>query len=267
MSTRAPVAAPRRAYPTRCGTISFAALLLLAGAGGAAAQTVPSQGQPAVHREGQTVRLEGRVLSAKTGQPLPFARVELPELKRRTTADAEGRFRIDRVPAGEHLARAELIGYRAESAAVLARAGAPVELRLSEDAVVLEALTVTSDRFASRLRAVSYPYRVLDRKVIAGSGASDVRHLIATRGGLLTVPCGRSGSGFCVRIRGAVVQPRVFVDEAYRPAGADDLALMSASEISRVEVLRGGLQIRVFTEQFTEWAARNDYRPQPYPPM
>jgi hypothetical protein len=213
------------------------------------------------------VRLEGRVVSAKTGQPLAFARVELPELKRRTMADAEGRFRIDRVPAGEHLARAELIGYRPESAAVLAKAGAPVELRLAEDAVVLRGLTVTSDRFASRLRAASYPYRVLDRKVIAGSGASDVRHLIATRGGMLTVPCGRSGSGFCVRIRGSVVQPRVFVDEAYRPAGADELALMSASEISRVEVLRGGLQIRVFTEQFTEWAARNDYRPHPYPPM
>ena len=267
MSTRAPLSAGRRAHPTRCGAISFAALLLFAGAGGAAAQTVPSPGQPAVQREGQTVRLEGRVVSAKTGQPLAFARVELPELKRRTLADAEGNFRLDRIPAGEHLVRAELIGYRPEASAVLARAGAPVELRLTEDAVVLQALTVTTDRFTTRLRAFSYPYRVLDRKVIAASGASDVRHLVATRGGLLTVPCGRSGSSICVRIRGAVIHPRIFIDEAYRAGGIDDLLAYSPSEISRVEVLRGGMQIRVFTEQFTEWAARNDYRPHPYPPM
>ena len=247
--------------------MSFAALLLLAGADGALAQTVPSEGQPSVQREGQTVRLEGRVVSAKTGQPLAFARIELPELKRRTVTGRDGSFRIDRVPAGEHLVRAELIGYRPEAAAVLARAGTPVELRLAEDAVVLQGLTVTVDRLAQRLRAFSYPFRVLDRETIAGSGASNVRHLVATRGGLLTVPCGRSGGSICVRIRGDVVHPRIFVDEAYRPGGIDDLLAMSPSEISRVEVLRGGLQIRVFTEQFTAWAARNDYRPHPYPPM
>lgn len=266
MSTPAPLAARSRAHPTRCGTIFFAALLLLAGAGGAPAQTVPSEGQPSVQHEGQTVRLEGRVVSAKTGQPLAFARVELPELKRRTVTDREGNFRLDRIPAGEHLVRAALIGYRAEAGAVLAKAGAPIELRLAEDAVVLQGLTVTTDRLKERLRAFSYPARVLDREAIAGSGASNVRHLVATRGGMLTVPCGRSG-GICVRIRGDVVHPRVFVDEAFRPGGIDDLMAMSPSEISRVEVLRGGLQIRVFTEQFTEWAARTDYRPHPYPPM
>ncbi len=74
----------------RCGAISSAALPLFAGAGGAAAQAVPSRVQSRVQREGQTMRPEGRVVSANTGRSLAFARVELPELKCRTIADAEG---------------------------------------------------------------------------------------------------------------------------------------------------------------------------------
>lgn len=268
MSMRAPLPAPRSAIATRCRAISLATLLLALGVSGASAQGVPSQGQPTVQPEGQDrIRLEGRVVSAATGAPLPFARVEIPELRRRTVADAEGRFRLDRIPPGEHTIHAEVIGYRVHERAVVARADAPVELRLQEDAVVLKGLTVTSDRFASRLRAYSYPYRVLDRAAIAQSGASDVRHLIATRAGLLTVTCGRVGSDLCVRRRGGVFRPVVYIDDALRPAGLDELTLMSAGEISRVEVLRGGLQIRVYTEQFTEWAARNDYRPAPFATM
>lgn len=267
MRTRACIAIRRSSIATCCATISSALLLLCAAAGTSSAQGVPSGGQGSVQSQGQArVRIVSRVVSMQTGQPLAFARVDIDALDRHTLTDANGTFRLERVPAGDHILRAELLGYQAHAWKVVANEDAAMEMRLREDALMLQGLTVTADRFRDRLRSFAYPFRVLDRAAIAGSGASDVRNLIATRAGLVTVSCGKSIS-FCVRVRGAVVRPTVYVDDALRPAGVEELTLMSPSEITRVEVLRGGVQIRVYTEQFTEWAARNDYRPRPFAPI
>jgi hypothetical protein len=67
----------------------------------------------------------------------------------------------------------------------------------------------------------------------------------------------------CFSIRGASVEPRVYIDDAHMAGGIDMLANIPREEINRVEVIRSGSVIRVYTDNFMEWAARHNYRPPP----
>lgn len=231
---------------------------------GAAAQEVPSEARTNAPARGQ-VRLEGKVLNARTGEPVPMARIELPELGRKTVADAVGRYRIDRVPPGEHVVRVGSLGFKTVQRIATAGAGAgPLEVRLEEDAIVLEGLTAVADRFTRRLRSYPYQARTIDQATIHATAAVDASRLVALRGGVITAACGRSGSETCVRVRGQTIRPVVYLDEARLPGGMRDLAAYSAGEVARVEVLRRGTEIRVYTQRFVEWAARNGYQPQPF---
>jgi RNA polymerase sigma factor (sigma-70 family) len=95
----------------------------------------------------------GRVVHASTGAPVPGARVQvIPTYRRGTWApavesDADGRFRLQRLPLGEFLIQARLgrlIGKSGPVAVVPARAIMDVEVLVSE-AFVIAGRVVTAD--------------------------------------------------------------------------------------------------------------------------
>jgi len=265
MSPFTPPAASRARIASRCGAITLLVLAACAATNGLHAQSVPPGGQTRDPASGQSaptqVRLEGQVLDARTGSPLALVSVEIPELRRSTTTDEAGRFRFDRLPAGEHGLRASLVGYRDQSRPVVAASGATVELRMAEDPVLLTGLTVTANRFERRLKAVPYSVRVMGKRELAGSAAPDAAEFVIRRAGLFSARCPRIHQTTCFWIRGSAVQPSVYIDDAPAPGGVDMLAVIPRDEISRVEVIRGGSTIRVYTDRFMVWAARNNYRP------
>ncbi len=56
--------------------------------------------------------LTGRVLDAKTGEPLPFASVYINNTARGTTADSSGNYRLINVPPGNQELIGSLLGYQ-----------------------------------------------------------------------------------------------------------------------------------------------------------
>ena len=79
---------------------------------GPAPTVVSSPPAGAASPEGATGVVTGVVRDVASGRPLPFTQVHLPETRHGTLSDAEGRFRIEGVPAGERQVVVELIGYK-----------------------------------------------------------------------------------------------------------------------------------------------------------
>ncbi|HEX7051815.1 MAG TPA: TonB-dependent receptor [Longimicrobiales bacterium] len=77
--------------------------------------------------------LRGRVLSAQTGAPVSYARVEVPDTPEplATVADSAGRYVLRRVPAGLHRLRASRVGHAPLEIEVFVPPGQEVVLDLS----------------------------------------------------------------------------------------------------------------------------------------
>jgi len=101
---------------------------------------------PAAQEEG---RITGRVVSARTGEPVAGARVTVAgtELSARTAPD--GRYTLARVPAGMREVRVERLGYAPKSVTgVRVEAGrtAELEVGLENETLVLQGVTVTAEQ-------------------------------------------------------------------------------------------------------------------------
>lgn len=111
--------------------------LLLSGAG----QATQAQAQES------TGRIVGRVVDASTGQPIGTAQVAVTNTGQMALTDLEGRYFLDRVPAGLHEVRASVLGYGPKAVTgvtVLAGRSAPLDISLQQTAIEMEAITVTA---------------------------------------------------------------------------------------------------------------------------
>jgi hypothetical protein len=90
--------------------------------------------------------LRGRVIDASSGAGVPQAAVSVVGALTGAYTDAEGRFLVPRVPAGEWTVRARLLGWRPGDARITMRAGdtVTVTLRLSREAAQLTAVRTTA---------------------------------------------------------------------------------------------------------------------------
>jgi hypothetical protein len=258
---RHPTAPPRvRITATRCAAFALAAAALLAGRAVAQTPGVAGGGHDDAPRSGQSV-VQGVVLSATTGKPLPLARVDIVDARLTTFSDDSGHFKFNRVPNGDHGLRVRLLGYRGESTPVVIDGPAQVEARLVEDPVMMQGLKVSVDRFQARLNAIPYSSHVHDRREILSSAAPDAEAFVRTHAGLIETNCRSMLQFRCFWIRGSVMEPSVMIDDIGTPGGFDMLGMIPREDIARIEVIQGGQMIRVYTERFMEWAARTHYRP------
>jgi iron complex outermembrane receptor protein len=103
-------------------------------------------------------RVEGRVVSAETGEGLPGVNVEIAEAQLGAATDREGRFVIADVPAGEQTLRASFVGYRTVERAVQVRRGRAtrLEVRLAPEAIEAGGVTVLAYRqYASEVSSTA----------------------------------------------------------------------------------------------------------------
>jgi outer membrane cobalamin receptor len=136
-----------------------------------------------------------------------------------------------------------------------------VTLALEPDPVRLAAVVATASRFEARTRGYPRAMRVFREQDLRAAASGDMREFVQWRAGVRRANCGPNRA--CVRIRGAVAEPRVYVDEVELLAGMEMLASLRPWQIARVEVYNGGAQVRVYTRSFMDWAARTNYQPNP----
>ncbi len=98
-------------------------------------------------------RLTGRVVDARTGQPVPYASVAVLRTTLGTTSNAEGEFELRNVPLPGRLVVSEL-SHRRDTVAVAAGGGQPLQVRLKPASIMLPAAQVGS--YAAELLAQAY---------------------------------------------------------------------------------------------------------------
>ncbi len=115
----------------------------------------------------------------------------------------------------------------------------------AQDAIALEGIVITADRFPEAAGKVGSAVSVLTRKDIEASQAENVAELLETVPGLTVTESGGIGGTVAVSIRGAESDQTLVMIDGIRvndPAstGSDfDLSVFSLGNVERIEIIRG----------------------------
>lgn len=192
--------------------------------------------------------LAGRVTGDPEGRPLSNAAVILDGTVGVTTG-YDGRFLIERVPAGTHTVEARILGYIAKSELVDVRDGATVTLdfNLDEDFIDAEAVVVTANRGASRIADVPARVTLIGTAAIKSRPAATVDEMLSTVPGIsISRSFGILSHKSSVTMRGLSgnEQARVLVMIDGVPVNKSDGGsvnwnLLDPAMVERIEVVKG----------------------------
>jgi TonB-dependent SusC/RagA subfamily outer membrane receptor len=216
-----------------------------------------AQGAGAV--QAQTGSVVGRVIG-HDGRPVLTAQVLIVGTSVGTLADADGRFRLDNVPAGAQRVRAVRIGYQTVTSPVTVQAGTPasVELRMVETAIALDEIVVTGAAGDTRRKAIGNAVSAVSApRVLEAAPVANITEVLqAKTPGLTIMPgSGTAGTGANFRLRGASSiyagnNPTVYVDGVrihsgglgnFNVFGQNTSALnaINPDDIESIEVIKG----------------------------
>lgn len=202
--------------------------------------------------------LSGLIVDARTGQPLVGAFVGLAGSDWGSITEENGRFLIPDTDPGPLALTIEQLGYDTLTwAGNVSADDEPLVLRVEPRPVMLEGLRIVQDRFESRRRAVAVTVRAFDRQDLAMSPyTTALDHVRFRLGAGMPISCmGRRGD-LCLRLRGRLVEPVVYVDEHPVAGGLSYLNSLAPHELQMLEVYGRGTHIRAYTPRFMERAAR-----------
>jgi hypothetical protein len=221
--------------------------------------------------------LRGDVVDAQTGARLSGVVVEVAPGAQKVATDAAGAFRLSLRTGRDYMLTLSRLGYEEQSVVVSVQAGGalePMTVSMTAEPLVLEAVEVLVDRFEDRRHRTPMSSYVLRRDRLARSGGSDLAQVVRSAAMLMTASCeGASTRGrfagfgispvpgmYCIRYRGDVVVPRVYIDDRLVLGGVDELASYSPWDVHHVEIYQRGLMISVYTLGYVESLARGKRR-------
>ncbi|MEO8451306.1 MAG: TonB-dependent receptor [Gemmatimonadota bacterium] len=145
-----------------------------------------------LHAQGTAI--SGRVFDAASSASLADATVTIEGSTRIVATDAEGRYRLDGVPAGPQVLRAVRIGYAPvrKSLVVPAAGSLTVDLPMARSALDLPNVTVTADP-VSRAKGELGTASVIEREAIKNQTATSLLGLLELVPGVVLQPPGLDG--------------------------------------------------------------------------
>jgi TonB-linked SusC/RagA family outer membrane protein len=205
----------------------------------------------------QTGAIAGRVTSATSLQPISGVSVVLGD--RGTLTDAQGRYRLNGVPAGTHTVRALTIGYGENSQTVTVVSGetATADFALATEAVALSELVVVgygTQRAANLTGAVK---QVTAEQFNTGRIVSPEALIQSKVAGVQVVDNNEPGGGISIRIRGATSinassEPLFVVDGiplgtgGGLSAGRNPLNFLNPQDIESITVLKDAAAAAIY---------------------
>ena len=206
--------------------------------------------------------LVGPVVDADNGEVLAGAWVSLVGSEWGSVTDARGRFRIPDMDSGPLALSLEQLGYETLMwEGVVAEADGLLQLELSPQPLLLDGLHVVTDRFRSRRNGVATSVFAYDLNDLATTAQLTALDFIELRAGSASVGCAGRRGGTCLMVRGRVVEPVVYIDEAPFLGGLEYLDVLAPHELYMIEIYGGGRHIRAYTPRFMERAAKQGLQP------
>ena len=191
----------------------------------------------------QTLAISGTVTDA-SGAVLPGATVEAlsgSRLAGATTTGPDGRYRVDVATSGSYRVRVRLDGFTSKTAAVGGTADATRDFQLGI-APVNDTIVVTASRTEEGRASVTESLAVFTAEDIQELGARSVADVLRFVPGLNVEATGREGGLAFLFSRGGESDYNQVLIDGVRvnvSGGSFDFSRVSASEIDRVEVVRG----------------------------
>ncbi len=194
-----------------------------------------------------TVKIEGQVLDAETGEPLIGANVVVEGTAYGAATNRQGAFKIMSLPAGSYTVRAEMIGYASQDKLdVLVPEDGTVGLqfRLQPTLIQLGSLLVWGNREALSAWESPAALEIIPARKLRRSGAQDLGDFLKSQAGVLVYDTGGEGGQRTISIRGSHAnQVLILVDGVkLNPAQNNtvDLSTLSLDWIDHIEILKSG---------------------------
>ena len=239
--------------------IAFACVLTLA------ALALLARGSHAQEIDQASFDLFGTVVDASSGDVLVGAWVGYTDSEWGSITDDSGRFRFPDMVAGRLALTIEQLGYETlEWVGAVSQTDEMLRIELTPQPFVLEGLNVVVDRFESRRRAVATSVFAYDAADLQVGAAETAMEFVRNRVNSSFVPCSGSFSGTCIRVRGELREPSVYIDEMPVLGGLDYLDTFAPWELYMIEIYGRGRHIRAYTHQFMERAAKVRLHPLPF---
>jgi iron complex outermembrane recepter protein len=196
-------------------------------------------GSPAA--ESDAVTLSGRV-TASDGTGLAAVRVEVSEIHRSTSTDAEGRYRLPQLPTGTYSVTFALIGYAPQVRRVtIASRDVTLDVQLVQSAIELQAIQITATPLATTALTSPQPLTVVGGEELRSNVRASLGETLEGQIGLRNFSTG-TGIGKPV-IRGLTSNRVLILADGQRlensQFGDEHGPQVETADAERIEVIRG----------------------------
>lgn len=190
---------------------------------------------------GNAIQFSGRVLDAKNGQPLIGASVFLSDLRSGAITDARGYFKINGIPAGQHLVEISYVGYATYTEQIEMLKDLSKEFSLSSTILENNEVVVTGVSTATQIRRTPTPVSIVKRQELIKITATNLIDALSRKPGIAQISTGPAISKPV--IRGLGYNRVVVVNDGVRQEGqqwGDEHGLeIDEYSVQKVEILKG----------------------------
>lgn len=252
--------AGRSHWASRSTLAVCAAVAVWTGSPAAAQDPPPPPPQPPdPDSPAPTFLLTGQIVDAFNEHPVIAAVVKVPDLKRYTFTDVEGRFSFPDFPTGTWEVVVEQLGYHTTGGPVTVSEGNGLFIRLTPDPIAMEGFRVRarSERLlTNRRRSIPYRVETLGAETFARAINPDPTAILKYHSGAPIVPCpGDTSLIFgCVLRKARAGRISVYLDEGALAGGMEALSLFPLEDIHSMDLilLPSGGMLRVYTKWFVD---------------
>lgn len=169
----------------------------------------------------QTGTISGKVIDAKTGDPLPGANVLVQGVEIGTATNVDGEYSIDNVPVGMRSVVARFIGFKTNIKQIAVSGGRVSELNfdMSETPLQLDQVVVTGTGVAAEKYKLGNTVATINVDALEEAPVTNLSEMLTAReAGISVLPSGGlAGQGSRIRIRGVASlsqsnEPVIYVD-------------------------------------------------------
>ncbi len=242
------------------------------GAAGAGPRPASAQ-EPPAPVDTVAFTLTGEILDGLIDAPVIAAVIKVPELRRFTFTDVNGRFRFLDFPEGTWEIIVEHLGYNTVEGTVTLTEGNGLFLRMTPNPVALEGLEVMtrSDRLLAERRQ-RFPFRVtrISPRMLTEAVNADPTAIFRRNSLSYIAACPAPPSRAtdwmtpdCVMKAGGPSRIRIYLDEFPMAGGMIHLSALSKETIHSMDWIPETAQLRVYTKAFIQRLDEGAYSLEP----